>query len=136
MQDMQHSAQNPKQILIVDDSEDMRFLLGQVLEDEGYNLLYADDGQSALSQATAHYPDLILMDMSLPGISGWEAVERLRQMSDFRHIPIIAVTAHVSKADEERTREIGCNAHLSKPFDIIVVLDTITSLLQEDVNTR
>ncbi len=118
-----------KIILIVDDSEGMRTLLGQVLEGEGYILFYAEDGNMAVSQAVQHYPSLILMDMSLPGISGWEAVEQLRAMSDFQHTPIIAVTAYVTKADEERAKAVGCNAHLGKPFDIMQVLDTIDSLL-------
>ena len=123
---MQHN----KSILIVDDSEDMRTLLGQVLEDEGYTLYFAEDGNIAVAQAEAHHPSLILMDMSLPGISGWEAVEQLRKKPEFQHTPIIAVTAYVTKADEERAKAVGCNAHLGKPFDIMEVLDTIDGLLQ------
>ncbi len=122
--------QSNKSILIVDDSEDMRTLLGQVLEDEGYTLYYAEDGNLAISQAVAHHPNLILMDMSLPGITGWEAVEQLRQKPDFQHTPIIAVTAYVTKADEERARAVGCDAHLGKPFDIMQVLDMIDELMQ------
>lgn len=123
--------QNDKTILIVDDSEDMRTLLGQVLEDEGYTLFFAEDGNMAVSQAVVHSPNLILMDMSLPGITGWEAVEQLRKMAGFQQTPIIAVTAYVTKADEERAKEVGCDAHLGKPFDILEVLDTIGTLLQE-----
>ncbi len=122
--------QNKKSILIVDDSEDMRTLLGQVLEDEGYTLYFAEDGNIAVEQAVAHQPTLILMDMSLPGMSGWEAVEKLRQKPEFQHTPIIAVTAYVTKADEERARAVGCDAHLGKPFDIMQVLDMIDELLQ------
>ncbi len=124
---MQHN----KTILIVDDSEDMRTLLGQVLEGEGYTLFFAEDGNMAVAQAVAHQPNIILMDMSLPGITGWEAVEQLRKMPDFQHTPIIAVTAYVTKADEERAKAVGCNAHLGKPFDIMEVLDTIDGLLQK-----
>ena len=123
---MQHN----KSILIVDDSEDMRTLLGQVLEDEGYTLYFAEDGNMAIEQAVTHRPTLILMDMSLPGISGWEAVEQLRKKPEFQHTPIIAVTAYVTKADEERAKAVGCDAHLGKPFDIMQVLDTIDELLQ------
>jgi len=125
-------TQSNKTILIVDDSEDMRTLLGQVLEGEGYTLFYAEDGDRAISQAVQHHPSLILMDMSLPSISGWEAVEQLRAMPDFQRTPIIAVTAYVSKADEEHARVVGCNAHLGKPFDIMQVLDLIESLLREE----
>ncbi|GAC1431381.1 MAG: response regulator [Ktedonobacteraceae bacterium] len=123
--------QNKKTILIVDDSEDMRILLGQVLEDEGYTLFFAEEGNMAVAQAVAHHPNIILMDMSLPGISGWEAVAQLRQKPEFQHTPIIAVTAYVTKADEERAKAVGCNAHLGKPFDIMQVLDTIDGLLQK-----
>ena len=123
--------QNNRTILIVDDSEDMRTLLGQVLEDEGYILYFAEDGNIAIAQAVAHHPNLILMDMSLPGITGWEAVEQLRKIPDFRHTPIIAVTAYVTKADEEHAKAVGCDAHLGKPFDIMQVLDTIDGLLQK-----
>ncbi len=124
-------TQTTKTILIVDDSEDMRTLLGLVLEDEGYTLFYAEDGEKAVAQAIEHHPNLILMDMSLPGISGWDAVKQLRARPDFQRTPIIAVTAYVTKADEEHARAIGCNAHLGKPFDIMQVLDTIESLLGE-----
>lgn len=125
------NPQTTKTILIVDDSEDMRTLLGLVLEDEGYALFYAEDGNTAVTQAIKHHPSLILMDMSLPGMSGWDAVEQLRTMPDFQHTPIIAVTAYVTKADEEHAKAVGCNAHLGKPFDIMQVLDTIESLLEE-----
>jgi len=124
-------VQNNKTILIVDDSEDMRTLLGQVLEDEGYTLFFAEDGNMAVAQAVAHQPNIILMDMSLPGITGWEAVEELRKMPAFQRTPIIAVTAYVTKADEERAKEVGCNVHLGKPFDILQMLDTIDGLLQQ-----
>jgi CheY-like chemotaxis protein len=124
-------TQTTKTILIVDDSEDMRTLLGQVLEGEGYILFYAEDGEKAVAQAVEHHPNLILMDMSLPGISGWDAVQQLRARPDFQHTPIIAVTAYVTKADEEHAKAVGCNAHLGKPFDIMQMLDTIESLLDE-----
>ena len=123
------NPQTTKTILIVDDSEDMRTLLGLVLEDEGYALIYAEDGEKAVAQAIEHHPSLILMDMSLPGLSGWDAVKQLRTRPDFQRTPIIAVTAYVTKADEEHARAVGCNAHLGKPFDIMQVLDTIESLL-------
>ncbi len=125
------TMQNNKKILIVDDSEDMRTLLGQVLEDEGYALFFAEDGDIAISQAIAHHPNVILMDMSLPGMSGWEAVEHLRKLPDFQYTSIIAVTAYVSKADEEHAKAVGCDVHLGKPFDIVQVLDTIDALLQK-----
>jgi two-component system cell cycle response regulator DivK len=114
-----------RSVLVVDDSDDMRILLEQILDEEGYTLFFAEDGDTAIAQATEHHPGLILMDMSLPGMSGWEAVEQLRQMSDFKHTPIIAVTAHVLQADKERAFAIGCSAYLGKPFDLVEVLDMI-----------
>lgn len=118
-----------KKILIVDDSEDMRLLLEQILEEEDYALRFAENGQQSMKLAIEFQPDLILMDMSLPGMSGWEVVPLLRARPEFAHTPIIAVTAHVSKEDQERALAVGCDAHLGKPFDIITVLETINRLL-------
>ncbi len=123
--------QQGKRILIVDDSEDMRVLLEQILEEEAYVLEFAENGQEALDGAKRFRPDLILMDMSLPGLSGWEVVPQLRLMPEFSHTPIIAVTAHVSKADQERSLALGCTAHLGKPFDIAAVLDMIAAMLED-----
>jgi two-component system, cell cycle response regulator DivK len=114
-----------RQVLVVDDNADMRALIGMLLEDEGYHPSYAADGPTAIEQACAHPPDLILMDISLPGMSGWETVERLREMADFRSTPIIAVTAHTSRQDQERSLAAGCNLHLNKPFDIDVFLQSV-----------
>jgi CheY-like chemotaxis protein len=118
-----------KKILIVDDSEDMRLLLEQILEEEDYALRFAENGQQSMKLAVEFQPDLILMDMSLPGMSGWEVVPLLRTRPEFAHTPIIAVTAHVSKEDQERALAVGCDTHLGKPFDIITVLETINRLL-------
>ncbi len=109
----------------------MRVLLEQILEEESYVLQFAENGQEALDGAKHFRPDLILMDMSLPGLSGWEVVPQLRLMPEFSHTPIIAVTAHVSKADQERSLALGCTAHLGKPFDIGTVLDMITDILED-----
>src|SRR5579859_2355190 len=114
--DIHTTAEQKYQILVVDDSEDMRDLLGQLLERAGYNVTFAGDGQASLTQAKLHHPDLILMDLSLPDIDGWEAVGHLRKMSEFGTTPIIAVTAHVSPIEEERAIAAGCTAHIAKPF--------------------
>jgi two-component system, cell cycle response regulator DivK len=116
-------------ILVVDDSEDMRVLLYELLHDEGYRVLLVEDGAEALDKAELHHPDLILMDMSLPGMSGWEVVERLRQMDEFRMTPIIAVTAHTAKGEAERSLAAGCTSHIDKPFDILVLVDEVKALL-------
>jgi two-component system, cell cycle response regulator DivK len=127
--DEQNSAAQKQQILVVDDSEDMRVLLGWVLKKAGYRVIFAEDGQSSLTQAKLHLPDLILMDLSLPDINGWEAVAYLRKMPEFRTTPIIAVTAHVSPVETERAMAIGCTAHIGKPFDTKALLQELARLL-------
>lgn len=129
--DEQTNAEQKKNILVVDDSEDIRALLGQLLEKAGYRVVLAEDGQASLTQARRHHPDLILMDLSLPDIDGWEAVGHLRKMKEFRTTPIIAVTAHVAPFDEERAIAVGCTAHIGKPFNNKVLLQRIADLLSD-----
>ena len=129
---MVDNTSDQKRILVVDDSEDMRILMQQILEEENYQLYFAESGQAAIEQAQKVRPDLILMDMSLPGMSGWDAVEHLRQLADFQYTVIIAVTAHVTQADRIRAIEVGCNGYLGKPFDVTDVIDTIEELLGKE----
>src|SRR5712691_6333285 len=129
--DTQANGRQHRHILVVDDNEDMRLLLGQLLEKAGYRALFAGDGRTALIQAQLYHPQLILMDLSLPDMSGWDAVEQLRQMSEFARTPIIAVTAHVSSVEMERAKAVGCSVHIGKPFDTAVLLRTIARLLIE-----
>ncbi len=118
------------QILIVDDNEDVRILLQEILEEEGYkNLFFAETGSEALDLATQIQPALVFMDMSLPGINGWEVVSQLRRLPSYAHLPIIALTAHVSQTDKERALAIGCDIHLGKPFDVSAVLDIVDRFL-------
>ena len=121
-------------ILVVDDSEDMCTMLAQLLRKAGYQVVLATDGQTALTQAKQYHPDLILMDLSLPDIDGWEAVRLLRKMPEFRTTPIIAVTAHVSDGDKERALAVGCNIHVGKPFKNRSLLQTIEQLLEDGEN--
>ena len=127
------SEQQGKRVLIVDDSEDMRILLEQILEEEEafYILEFALDGRQALQKAEIFQPDLILLDMSLPGMSGWEVLPQLRHIPGLAQTSVIAVTAHVSKADQERALALGCAAHLGKPFDIEAVVDVINRVLEK-----
>lgn len=119
-----------KNILVVDDNEDTRYLHGQLLEKAGYHAIFAENGQISLIQAQLYHPALILIDLSLPDLSGWEAVAQLRQISEFSATPIIAVTAHVSSVEVERARTAGCSVHIGKPFDFSVLLRIIARLLQ------
>jgi len=104
-------------ILIVEDSELNRRLLEAVLEPHGYRLLVAEDGETGLALARTHRPDLILMDVLLPGIDGYEATRQLRADPDTRQIVVIALTA--SASDEERVQALGagCDAYIPKPID-------------------
>ena len=134
--DEQTAAEQKHQILVVDDSEDMRVLLQRLLERAGYRVVLAEDGRASLTQAKLHHPDLILMDLSLPDIDGWEAVGYLRKMSEFRTTPIIAVTAHVSPMEEERAIAAGCTAHIGKPFNTRALLQVIERLLIGDFDVQ
>ena len=127
--DEQTSAEQKKRILVVDDSPDIRAILEQLLQKAGYFVVFAEDGQTSLTQAKRYHPDLILMDLSLPDIDGWEAVGHLRKMSEFQTTPIIAVSAHVAPLDEERALAVGCTAHIGKPFDTRVLLQEVARLL-------
>ena len=123
------TGEQKQHILVVDDSEDMRDLLQRLLERAGYHVVLAEDGQASLTQAKLHHPDLVLMDLSLPDMDGWEAVRHLRKMREFATTPIIAVTAHVSPREEERAMAAGCTAHIGKPFETKVLLGEIARLL-------
>jgi CheY-like chemotaxis protein len=105
-----------KTILIVEDVELNRELLVQLLEDD-YQLVLAEDGQAALQKAREARPDLILMDLSLPRMDGWEATRRLKADLNLSKIPVIVLSAHAMRGDEERARASGCDDFLTKPID-------------------
>ena len=105
-----------RRILIVEDVELNRDLLVQLLEDE-YEVLTAADGAAGVELARRERPDLILMDLSLPVVDGWEATRRLKADAATRAIPVIALTAHAMRGDEERARTCGCDDYLTKPID-------------------
>lgn len=128
----QTTAPHNKCILVVEDNEEMSRMLSQLLERAGYKVVLAADGQIALTQAKVYLPDLILMDMSLPNISGWEAVGLLRRLPEFRDTPIVATTAHVSAADQARALAAGCSVHIGKPFKTRMLLEKIGELLTSE----
>ena len=105
-----------KTILIVEDVALNRDLLVQLLEDD-YRIVLAEDGQAALQKAEEAKPDLILMDLSLPRMDGWEATRRLKADSILSRIPVIVLSAHAMRGDEERARASGCDDFLTKPVD-------------------
>jgi CheY-like chemotaxis protein len=115
-------------ILIVEDIEMNRELLAQLLEDE-HRLVFADDGLAALERAAEARPDLILMDLSLPRLDGWEATRRLKSDPTLAHIPVIVLSAHAMRGDEERARASGCDDFLTKPIDEDQLFSKIASHL-------
>lgn len=120
-----------KKILIVEDVEINRDLLEQLLE-EDYELLTAEDGAAAIKLAEEESPDLILMDMSLPVMDGWEATRILKGRDDLKRIPVIALTAHAMRGDEEKARACGCDDYLTKPIDEDRLYEKVTHFLEKD----
>ena len=104
-----------KRILVAEDDPDSRSIVVKTLTLEGYETLEAADGRSVLALARRERPDLIVMDLAMPGMDGWEASRRLKADPETADIPIIALTAFALRGDEERAREVGCDGYLSKP---------------------
>jgi two-component system, cell cycle response regulator DivK len=113
-----------KTILIVEDVALNRDLLVQLLEDD-YRLVIAGDGASALERVAEQRPDLILMDLSLPRMDGWEATRRLKSDRSLADIPVIVLSAHAMRGDEERARASGCDDFLTKPIDETLLFQTL-----------
>jgi CheY-like chemotaxis protein len=116
-------------ILLVEDNEMNRDMLSRRLERRGYSVLIATDGEEGVSLARKEKPDLILMDMSLPVLDGWEATRRIKAEDETRHIPVIALTAHAMTTDEQRAREAGCDDFDTKPIELARLLGKIEKLL-------
>lgn len=116
-------------ILLVEDNEMNRDMLSRRLVRKGYEILIAVDGQQGLDQARSASPDLILMDMSLPVVDGWEATRQLKADDDTRRIPIIALTAHAMEGDQQKAREAGCDDYDTKPVELPRLLEKIETLL-------
>jgi two-component system cell cycle response regulator DivK len=105
----------PKKILVVEDDVDNRRIVAKVLSVEGYEIIEATDGIEALARVRANRPDLILMDLALPNMDGWEATRRLKEDPETRDIPVVALTAVAMRGDEEQARAAGCDDYISKP---------------------
>ena len=107
-----------KKILVVDDNQDSRELVIKILKNKGYKLCEASDGEEALDKVALELPDLILMDISLPKMDGYEVTRRLKDSDKFKSIPIIALTAHAMKGDREKSLAKGCDGYIPKPIDV------------------
>lgn len=116
-------------ILIVEDNEMNRDMLSRRLERKGYNVLIAVDGEMGISVARASSPDLVLMDMSLPVVDGWEATRRIKADPVLQHIPVIALTAHAMANDRDKALEAGCDDYDTKPIDLPRLLAKMEALL-------
>ncbi len=118
-------------ILLVEDNEMNRDMLSRRLERKGYVITIAVDGQQAVDMALADPPALILMDMSLPVIDGWEAARRIKSNEATKRIPIIALTAHAMQGDEQKAREAGCDDYDTKPVELPRLLEKMEKLLKK-----
>lgn len=105
-----------KRILVVEDTEDNRRIMRDLLSSAGYDLIEAQDGEEGVAMAQKHRPDLILMDIQLPVLDGYQATRRIKADPALAHIPIIAVTSYALSGDEAKTREAGCDGYVAKPF--------------------
>lgn len=118
-------------ILLVEDNEMNRDMLSRRLQRKGYDVIIALDGEAGVNMAATERPDLILMDMSLPVLDGWEATRRLKGLRETASIPIIALTAHVMAGDRDKAIEAGCDDYDAKPIDFERLLGKMQALLKK-----
>ena len=118
-------------ILLVEDTQDNRAIAELILREAGHTVLSVADGESGMAAAATQHPDLILMDLALPLVDGWEATRRLKADPATRDIPVVAFTAHVLQEDADRAREAGCVAVIAKPFEIDSLLGQIETLVEQ-----
>ena len=124
---------SPPLILVVEDAPDNQVLVEQVFQDSGYRVTCIQDGQAALDWLETNHPDLILLDLSLPEIDGWEVARQLKASDRTAKIPIIAVTAHAMKGDKETAIAAGCDDYLTKPLDIDLLEACVKQWLEQAV---
>jgi len=105
-----------KRILVVEDTEDNRQIIRDLLTSAGYEMIEAVNGEEGVAMAAQHRPDLILMDIQLPVLDGYEATRRIKAQPELKHIPVIAVTSYALSGDEAKTKAAGCDGYVAKPF--------------------
>jgi two-component system cell cycle response regulator DivK len=118
-------------VLYIEDDQANRTLVRRVLEAEGFQVLEAEDGQQGLEVAREERPDMILVDISMPDMDGYEVTARLRRMGEVGRVPIVALTANVMKGDREKTLAAGCDGYIPKPIDIDALPDQIARFLRK-----
>jgi two-component system cell cycle response regulator DivK len=121
-----------KTILIIEDNNLNMKLFADLLQAQGYGVLQSGEGVRGVALARQHRPDLVVMDIQLPAISGLEVTRWLKEDPDLAHIPVVAVTAFAMKGDETRILEGGCEAYIAKPISVAAFLETIRRLLEDD----
>jgi two-component system cell cycle response regulator DivK len=131
MQDGSTDRRASRRVLIVEDNELNMKLFNDLLEAHGYTTFQTKDGLEALNIARLHRPDLILMDIQLPEISGLEITKRLKADEELRNIPVVAVTAFAMKGDEEKIRQGGCEGYIAKPISIAGFMKVVTHYLPD-----
>jgi two-component system cell cycle response regulator DivK len=119
-----------RKLLIVEDNQDNRELAIKVLKNKGYEIIEAVDGEEAIEKAISEKPDLILLDISLPKLDGYEVAKRLKSMEEFQEIPIVAFTAHAMKGDREKVIVVGFEGYISKPINVREFPDQIKAYLR------
>jgi two-component system, cell cycle response regulator DivK len=118
-----------KRILVVEDTENNRMILNDLLTNAGFEVMEARDGEKGVAMAAECRPDLILMDIQLPKVDGYEATRRIKAKPELQHIPVIAVTSYALSGDEAKARAAGCNGYIAKPFSPRVILAKVRELL-------
>jgi two-component system cell cycle response regulator DivK len=124
------APQNGKTVLLVEDNPHNRKIFSGMLAHAGFRVVEAIDGNEAMKLVVAEKPHLVLMDLSIPGIDGWECTRRIKGDPATRELPIIALTAHAMRGDEERAREAGCDGYLSKPVSPKKVVEVVKKYLK------
>ena len=121
-----------KKILLVEDNKLNRDMLSRRLERKGFHVIVAEDGKKGVEMTRREKPDLVLMDMNMPEMDGWNATKTIRQDEQSKDIPVIALTSHAMTGDRERALESGCDEYESKPIDFSTLLDKIHQLLPKN----
>jgi len=119
-------------VLYIEDNPDNRMLVRRILEAEGYEVLLAEDGWRGIEMARTMQPDLILIDINLPEVDGYEVTGRLKALAGMERVPIVALTANVMRGDREKTLAAGCSGYLQKPIDVDLLPGQLASFLEND----
>jgi two-component system cell cycle response regulator DivK len=122
-------TKRPSLVLIVEDNEDNRIIYRAVLEHAGHTVIEAEDGQLGIDLARRERPDVIVMDISIPIVDGWEATRTLKSDPDTRMMPIVVVTAHALATDRAKAFEVGCDAYLAKPLEPRLLVNEVERLI-------